>query len=311
MSTDPARAPQDARQTRDARRTRDVARPALDPAALRREVTGGGHLWTAVEVVAQTSTTNADLVAAARAGAPEGLVRVAEHQHAGRGRAGRRWSSPPRAGLTVSLLLRPGAAGRWPGPVPPARWGWLPMLTGVALAEAVARVAGLTAALKWPNDLLVGGGKAAGILAEVTGEAVVVGVGLNVSVGPDELPEPSADGPPPTSLALAGAGPAGTDREALLVALLAAAGSWYERFRRAGGDPGGCGLRAAYLERCDTVGRRVRALLPGGGKIAGEATGVDDEARLVVREASGNRRAVAAGDVVHLRGASGAYASLR
>src|SRR5689334_25409181 len=106
--------------------------------------------------------------------APEGAVLVAEHQATGRGRLDRTWVSPPRAGLTVSFLLRPD--------VPAARRGWLPLLTGVALAEAVGEVTGVRASLKWPNDLLaVDGRKLAGILAESTGTAVVVGVGLNVN----------------------------------------------------------------------------------------------------------------------------------
>src|SRR5688572_3072503 len=127
-------------------------------------------------------STNAELMRAAGEDAPEGTVLVAEHQVAGRGRLDRIWTSPPRAGITVSFLLRPD--------VPAARKGWLPLLTGVALAEAVAEVTGVLASLKWPNDLLAADGrKLAGILAESTGRAVVVGVGLNVSTTTAELPD--------------------------------------------------------------------------------------------------------------------------
>src|SRR5579875_3211553 len=164
-----------------------VSREALDASALRRAVLRPGGLWRAVEVTAVTGSTNADLLARAAAGAPEGVVLAAEEQTAGRGRRGRAWVSPPRAALTFSLLVRPAA-------VPPARRGWLPLLAGVAAAEAVRTAAGAEAWLKWPNDLLAaaaGGaprGKLGGILAEAVGGAVVIGIGINVSAEPGELP---------------------------------------------------------------------------------------------------------------------------
>ncbi|HEY8451717.1 MAG: biotin--[acetyl-CoA-carboxylase] ligase [Micromonosporaceae bacterium] len=274
-------------------------RVPLPVAELRRAVIAAGGPWTRLDVVDSTGSTNDDLVAAARAGEPEGRVLVAEHQRAGRGRSGRRWVSPPRAGLAVSVLLRPGAPGGGTAGVPTSRWGWLPMLTGVALAEAVGRVTGLAPALKWPNDLLVDGRKCAGILAEATGDAVVVGVGVNVTLREDELPPVPPGAPPATSLALAGA--ACTDRARLLRDLLDRLGSWYGRWRDAAGDADRCGLRAAYLAGCDTVGRTVRVELPGGGELVGRAETVDDAGRLVVTDASGHRTAVAAGDVRHVR----------
>jgi BirA family transcriptional regulator, biotin operon repressor / biotin---[acetyl-CoA-carboxylase] ligase len=261
----------------------DPERAGLPSAQLRRAVLVDGGLWTALEVVAETGSTNADVTEAARAGAAEGLVVVAEHQRAGRGRAGRSWSSPPRAGLSVSVLLRPR--------VPAARWGWLPLLAGVALAESVGRVAGVTAALKWPNDLLVGDRKCAGILAEAVAGAVVVGVGLNVTLRADELPAPEA-----TSLALAGART--TDRGVLLVGLLSRLREWYERWQAAGGDADAAGLRPSYLRSCTTVGRPVRVELPDGTVLAGTAETVDPEGRLVVRT-SERSHALAAGDVTH------------
>jgi BirA family biotin operon repressor/biotin-[acetyl-CoA-carboxylase] ligase len=272
-------------------------RSPLPVAALRRAALRDGGLWTALDVVAETGSTNADVAQAARAGAAEGLVFVAEHQRAGRGRAGRRWSSPPGAGLAVSVLLRPG--------VPATRWGWLPLLTGVALAESVGRVAGVAAALKWPNDLLVGDRKSAGILAEAVGDAAVVGIGLNVTLRADELPTPAA-----TSLALAGA--ASTDRAALLVGLLAGLEQWYARWRDAGGDAEACGLRAAYLRSCATIGRPVQVLLPDGTTLAGTATTVDLDGRLVLATPTGSR-ALAAGDVTHVRpaGSGGGDQALR
>src|ERR1700691_2915675 len=122
-----------------------VTPPPLDAGALRRAVLRPGGLWQAIEVTAATGSTNADLPAQARAGAPEGTVLAAEEQTAGRGRLGRAWVSPPRAALTFSLLVRPHT-------VPVARRGWLPLLTGVAVASAVRAVAQVQAQLKWPTD---------------------------------------------------------------------------------------------------------------------------------------------------------------
>lgn len=260
----------------------------------------GSALWTSVRLVAETGSTNADLIAEARSGAAEGLVLVAEHQVAGRGRAGRDWTSVPGAGLAVSVLLRPGAAtGRWPA-VPATGWGWLPLLTGVALAEAVTRTAGVRATLKWPNDLLLEPGKAGGILAEVAGNAVVVGAGLNVTLRADECPpaRPGATALPVTSLALAGART--TDRVELLAAFLRRLEGWYAAWRGQVGDPHRSGLRDAYLAACVTVGQPVRALLPGNTQLLGTADTVDEEGRLVLRTPQGIRT-LAAGDITHLR----------
>ena len=146
-------------------------------------------------MLAQTGSTNDDLLAAARAGAAEGAVLVAEHQTRGRGRQGRQWVSRTGSALIFSVLLRPAA-------VPPADRGWLPLLTGVAVARALRQQAGVDAALKWPNDVLAGGAKLAGILAEQAGEAIVMGVGLNVAATRDELPPP---GPGALPADLAGA----------------------------------------------------------------------------------------------------------
>jgi BirA family biotin operon repressor/biotin-[acetyl-CoA-carboxylase] ligase len=266
----------------------NLERPPLRPAALRRALVVPGGLWTDLRVVEETGSTNADVVAAARAGAPEGLVIVAERQTAGRGRLGRQWQSPARAGLALSILLRPD--------VPPGRLGWLPLLAGVALAESVRRVARVDAYLKWPNDLLLQGDrKTAGILAEAAGDgAVVVGLGLNTTLREDELPRPDA-----TSLALGGAQSA--DRDPLLRALLRSVAEWYARFIEHGGDPHASGLLEGYLYHCGTIGRRVRVELPGGATLEGLATGVDGDGRLQVRDRFDVTRPVAAGDVVHAR----------
>ncbi|MGH3275191.1 MAG: biotin--[acetyl-CoA-carboxylase] ligase, partial [Streptosporangiaceae bacterium] len=172
---------------------------SLDENTLRAAVLTSGSMWSALDVVAQTGSTNADLLAAAKAGAPHGTVLAAEHQTSGRGRQGRAWSTPPEArALTFSVLVRP--AG-----VPPSGRGWLPLLTGVAVARALRAEAGVDAVLKWPNDVLAGGAKLAGILAEQVGDAIVVGIGINVSARTEDLPPPGPGALAATSLAVLGA----------------------------------------------------------------------------------------------------------
>jgi len=267
------------------------ARAPLDAAALRSRAVRPDGLWREIEVVQSTGSTNADLLARALAGEPEGAVLAAEEQRAGRGRMGRTWTAPPRAALTFSLLLKPA--------VPPARRGWLPLLTGVAVAAAVTRATGVETGLKWPNDLLAADAKLAGILAEAAGDAVVVGIGLNVSTEPAEFPNPRPGALPATSLRAAGA--TALNREDILLAILDGFERWYRAWQQAGGDPDRSGLRPEYTRLSATIGRTVRAELPGGQALSGSAVGVDSDGRLLVLLASGSEVAVAAGDVVHLR----------
>ncbi|MCX5050656.1 MULTISPECIES: biotin--[acetyl-CoA-carboxylase] ligase [unclassified Streptomyces] len=281
------------RDASDDSRWSDLDRPPLNVTALRRGLVQEGGLWREVELVQSTGSTNSDLVALAGAGkAAEGTVLVAEEQTAGRGRLDRQWTAPARSGLFFSVLLKPAE-------VPVARWGWLPLLTGVAVATGLSRSAGVDTALKWPNDLLVSIGgqerKAGGILAERAGEdAVVVGVGVNVTLRENELPVPQAG-----SLALAGA--VSTDRDPLLRAMLRSLEEWYGRWRDAGGDPAASGLQETYAAGCATLGRVVRAELPGDRSITGEAVAVDGDGRLVIATQDGVQEPVGAGDVVHLR----------
>jgi len=268
-----------------------LVRAPLDAASLRRAAVRPGALWREIEVIEGTGSTNADLLARALGGEPEGAVLAAEEQRAGRGRMGGTWTAPPRAALTFSMLLRPA--------VPPARRGWLPLLTGVAVATAVTGVTGVETRLKWPNDLLAAGAKLAGILAEASGDAVVVGIGLNVSTEPAEFPAPRPGALPATSLRAAGA--TALDREELLLATLEGFERWYRAWQQAGGDPDRSGLRPGYTRLSATIGRSVRAELPGGQVLSGPAVGVDSDGRLLVRVSPGSEVAVAAGDVVHLR----------
>lgn len=258
----------------------DLDRPPLVARTLARAVRATPP-WNEVHVLQTVGSTN-DLVAtAARGGQPEGLVVVAEHQTGGRGRLDRQWVSPPRAGLTFSVLLRPAVAA--------AVRPWVPLLLATAAAEALSARCDLDVSLKWPNDLLVGGRKVGGMLAESTGDAVVVGIGLNVSTRGDELPRADA-----TSLSIETGGV--VDRLPVLLAVLRAMGPAYTSW-----DGAAESAARRYRARCDTIGRPVRVSLPGGTTLDGEAADVDDSGCLVVRAADGTTTAVSAGDVVHVR----------
>ena len=212
---------------------------------------------------------------------------------------GRRWTSPPRAGLTFSVLLRPYG-------VPAALLGWIPLLTGTAVVAAVKAVAAVDTSLKWPNDVLAGDAKLGGILAERSGSAVVVGIGVNVYQRRAELP---GDGATSVLLETATATTAEAGeitrpdlRTRVLVGVLTAFSerylAWRDQFSP--GDADASGLRQEYLSRCATLGREVTVTLPGGKGITGTAEGIDWAGRLEVRTASGTVP-VSAGDVVHLR----------
>lgn len=282
--------PSDAPQSRWS----DLDRPPLNVPALRRGLLLPDGLWTSLDVVDSTGSTNSDLAGRA-ASLTEGAVLVAEEQTAGRGRLDRTWTAPARSGLFFSVYLAP-------APVPVGRWGWLPLLAGVAAATGLARSAGVDTALKWPNDLLVTvegeERKTGGILAERAGDGVVIGIGLNVSLRTDELPAPTA-----ASLALAGA--VSTDRETLLRGVLRSLEQWYGQWRAADGDAAASGLQEAYAAGCATLGRTVRAQLPGDRTLTGEAVAIDGDGRLVLSSEDGLREPVSAGDIVHLRGAEG------
>lgn len=254
-------------------------RPPLDARSLRDNLRSP---WRHVEVVDETGSTNADLLARAAAGEDvDGLVLIAEHQTAGRGRSGRTWSAAPRAQLTLSVGV--GAAD-----VPTSSWGWLPLAAGLAVVDAVKTAFGVEAALKWPNDVLAGEGKLAGILAEVAGQAIIVGIGLNVTLRADEVGEPGLT-------SLVDLGVTDPDRTRLAGELLRRLGERVTAWRA--GDER---LMAEYRSCCTTIGSPVRAVLPGGRELVGRALVVDDQARLRI-DTQDDVVAVSAGDVVHVR----------
>lgn len=263
-----------------------MERKPLDAARLQRWCRDS-RMWDSIEILETIDSTNTELARRAGQGAHPGSVLTAEVQSAARGRLSRSWVSPPHAGIAVSMLLKP--------EVPPARWSWLPLLAGVATCQTIVEQCRVPAALKWPNDVLVGAelDKCSGILAEIAAGAVVLGIGLNVTLTRDELPRPDA-----TSLLLAGA--AHTDRTTLLSALLDRIASWYANWRATEGDPQASGLAAAYRLRCHTLGLNVDVSLPDGTVISGVASAIDADGRLCLETEDG-RIAVAAGDVYHVR----------
>ncbi|CBH49380.1 biotin--[acetyl-CoA-carboxylase] ligase [Rhodococcus hoagii] len=272
----------------------DLNRPPLDAGVLRRALVrdAGGDpdaFWSRVDVVTETGSTNADLLAAPRDADYPRSVLIAEHQTGGRGRHARPWVSAPRALVTVSAVLD------MPG-MDLADIGWLPLLAGVAVVDVLRGTAGVDAELKWPNDVLIGGRKVVGILAEVAATApvptVVVGIGLNVSLTEDELPVPTA-----TSLLLEDAEV--TDRTVLVRAILRELARRHREWEAAGWKVDA--LAAAYKERCGTLGRRVRAELPGDRELIGTAIDVDVEGRIVIQADGKSPVAVSAGDITHLR----------
>ena len=262
-------------------------RPPLDLAGVRRDLVGPGRPLRRLELVQTTGSTNADLLARQSGGEDiAGLVLIAEHQSAGRGRHGRRWSAP--AGSQIAFSIGVDASGP-----SPAGWGWLPLLTGLAAADAVTATTGISAGLKWPNDVMVGEGKLGGILAEVAAPSpvIVVGLGLNVTLTAEEAPDPRA-----TSLLMLGS--TMLDRSALLGSILAELTARIDRWKTAGGpDPH---LVADYRARSVTLGTRVRALLPGDREITGTATDLDELGQLLIDTGS-ETVSVSAGDITHLR----------
>jgi BirA family transcriptional regulator, biotin operon repressor / biotin---[acetyl-CoA-carboxylase] ligase len=243
----------------------DLNRPPLRGVDLIRDLEPEG--WR-LDLRDEVESTQTELLAAARAGEPEGVVVIAEYQGAGRGRRDRTWVSPPRAGITMSMLFRPPTISPWVG-----------IAVAVGAAQALREFADTPCQLKWPNDLLVAGRKIGGIIAEVESDAIVVGLGINVTTTASELPIEGA-----TSLAIEGAL---TDRATLIKSILRAVRTSY-RWEPAI-------LRRHYLELLETIGRQVR--VEGIDQtFEGLAEGIDAEGHLVV-----DGRSISVGDVIHLR----------
>jgi len=254
------------------------------PEALVRSLVDGPSLVTAVQWHERCASTNALAGEAAATGAAEGLLVLADEQTAGRGRHGRTWAAPAGSSLLLSLILRP--------VVPAASWSLLPLLTGLVLAETVARhLPASDVAVKWPNDLLVDGRKAAGILVEAAGRAAVVGVGVNVDWrGIQRPPELSF------AVSLAETVDAEVDRWRVLAGFIGMLSRRYEQWQD---------LPAAFLDdyrrRCSTIGQNVRVTRAHDAPLEGVAIDVDARGALAVRTPAAETVTVNAGDVEHVR----------
>lgn len=257
---------------------------------------------SSLELLPSVGSTNTELVKAADERMHGAVVATLE-QTAGRGRLGRVWTAPPGACLAASVLLRPvSSAGK---ALPLDRFGWFPLLAGACLAEAIADVLGASAgrderiAVKWPNDVQVGGRKISGVLAELAAAsgAVVVGSGVNLTLAEHQLPVPTA-----TSLAIEGAGGDALElADRVLAGYLTRLLDWTARYAQVAGDAERSGVRAFVLEHCSTVGRPVRVVRAGRDDLEADAVDIDSDGRLVIRTADGPLEALAAGDVTHLR----------
>ena len=295
----------------------EAGRAPLDADALRRVLggLGAGELW----ISERTGSTNDDLSERAAVAPLANLsVETTEHQMAGHGRLGRDWQTPERSALATSIYFRPAPGFDQSG------LAWLSMLCATAMVQTLREDAGLAAGLKWPNDVVAGGKKVCGVLAQLVmtgqGPVVIVGAGLNVSLTADELPVDTA-----ASLATLGAGT--LDRTLLLGGYLRRVVHLFRSFEQAGGNAtartgyapvpseAGAGAEAAPWTLRElvrsvmvTIGHEVDAHLPNGTVLRGTAIDLDAEGSLSVREAGGKVHSVLAGDVYHLRRSDGSYA---
>jgi len=248
-----------------------------------------------VQAIETTDSTNADLVRHVT-DAPDqwphlSLV-LTNDQRAGRGRLDRSWTAPAGTGLAVSVLVDASA-------VPPASRGWIPLIAGAAMTRAIAaqtQGTGHSARLKWPNDVLMDGGKICGILAEVVPghpDSIVVGAGVNTRMSATDLPVDTA-----SSFLTLGLE---ADEDRLLADYLTALDEQLQALAASGGDAAASGVLGEIESLCVTLGQDVVVSLPASEALAGHAQRIDLDGRLVVVDPLGVERAVSAGDVEHVR----------
>ncbi len=257
----------------------------------------GQHLHLHQEL----ASTNSEALLLAQAGTPHGTVVVAERQSAGRGRRERHWYSPPNANLYCSIVVR----GIGPVLTLPEWLSWVPLVSALAVAEAVQTRASLSLSLKWPNDLLFQERKVGGILCEsvqISSDSpiVVIGIGLNVNMTTDSFPEDLRQ----TATSLYEISHMSIDRSTMIAQLLLELERSLDELQRYGPDQ----LRRAYASRCQTIGRRVRLLLGHEQELLGTAESIGADGALQIRpsiiSSEGQRPAlldIRAAEVIHLR----------
>ena len=227
-----------------------------------------------VDLTASTQSDLAELVNASVA--KSGEVIAAEYQSNGRGRLDRTFEAPPQSALLFSFYIAPKRAV--------SDWGFISFLAALALRDVITDQLAEKVNLKWPNDILIGDKKVAGLLAQQIGEGVIVGIGLNVAMSTDELPVPTA-----TSLLLADSNL--LDRNLILSAFLNHFENLFKEW-----DSGGDFLEK-YRQVCSTLGRQVRVEVLGRDSIEGEAVSITAQGVLILKDGT----EVNVGDVVHLR----------
>jgi BirA family biotin operon repressor/biotin-[acetyl-CoA-carboxylase] ligase len=250
----------------------DMPRAPLDQSAI---AAASSQYWR-VSVVDLTASTQDDLMKKITAGdARNGEVIVADFQSAGRGRLDRTFSAPASTALLFSLYLIPERSRE--------NWGFIPLLVGVSVARALTEV-NREISIKWPNDLLVGEKKVAGIISTLHGQGVIVGIGLNVSMTIKELPVPTA-----TSLQLEGF--TTLDRNQLIAMILKSLEEDFINWDH------GSSFCDQYLAHSSTIGSDVQIELPGGVKVQSKALSVDELGQLHLEDG----QCISVGDVIHLR----------
>ena len=252
----------------------EVLRTPLDEAEINSRVT---PYWR-VSVVELTGSTQNDLLQLVESNnALDGQVIATEFQSDGRGRLDRTFQAPAQSALLFSFYIKPRNQR--------SEWGFIPLIAGLSLVRAITTIdTVMNVSLKWPNDLIISDKKCAGIIAQTTNEGIVIGIGLNVSMTPNELPVSTA-----TSLAIEGS--TITDRNLLLSHLLNTFAELFEAWEE------GSELLDEYASASSTIGKKVRIELPGGENLEATVARISHTGELVLDDG----RHVSAGDVIHLR----------
>ena len=265
---------------------------ALNVAAIHAELTTR-TLGRSAHILTETPSTNTLGLTLATSGEPHGTVILAEHQTAGKGRWGRSWISPPNKNIYCSLIVK--------DPRLQPHLTWVPLVTGLALSEAIQRACSITTSLKWPNDLLIRHKKLGGILCESTSRgttpvALIVGFGVNVNASLDDFPA----GLQAASTSLLQESGRPCNRNTLLACMFNQLEKWYDQL--ASNDIKG--VHAAYEAVCSTLGSDVRCTLTGSREIHGRATAIGKDGSLQVTPFDQGAKKpieVRSADITHVR----------